>query len=187
MLNFWFRAVPGSEERKRTKIRFGRFLVLKNGKEPRFVSGRLPKIGRRGTKIRFRVLKNGKKRTNVRSGGLPDSEEQKNQDSFGWASDKRRNQDLFGWTLDKWETKIRSWASKEWKTLKIRSGGFLSSEERKKNQDSFSQPPRLGILDNGSRSFELAGNLNWIHSGFYFGKMASFRFLGYWIRLYKFR
>ncbi|CAB4442063.1 unnamed protein product [Rhizophagus irregularis] len=36
MLNFWFRAVPGSEERKRTKIRFGRFLVPKNRKEPRF-------------------------------------------------------------------------------------------------------------------------------------------------------
>ncbi|CAB4442163.1 unnamed protein product [Rhizophagus irregularis] len=179
MLNFWFRAVPGSEERKRTKIRDFR---RSEEEEPRFV-----RTNQDSFRAGFRVPKNGKKRTNVRSGGLPDSEEQKNQDSFGWASDKRRNQDLFGWTSDKWETKIRSWASKEWKTLKIRSGGFLSSEERKKNQDSFSQPPRLGILDNGSRSFELAGNLNWIHSGFYFGKMASFRFLGYWIRLYKFR
>ncbi|CAB4427533.1 unnamed protein product [Rhizophagus irregularis] len=104
LLFFRFRAVPGSEERKRTKIRFGRFLVPKNGKEPRFIQGGLPcSKEREKTKIRFRVLKNGKKRTNVRSGGLPDSEEQKNQDSFGWASDKRRNQDLFGWTSDKWE------------------------------------------------------------------------------------
>ncbi|CAB4442061.1 unnamed protein product [Rhizophagus irregularis] len=76
MLNFWFRAVPGSEERKRTKIRFGRFLVPKNRKEPRFETSEDRKKRNQDsfvlTKIRkfragFRVPKNGKKRTNVHS------------------------------------------------------------------------------------------------------------------------
>ncbi|CAB4405808.1 unnamed protein product [Rhizophagus irregularis] len=93
--------LPGSKEWKRTKIR----------------SGGLPNSEERKIKIRFRVLKNGKKRTKVRSGGLPgseerkrtkirkfgrsvSSEERKNQDSFGWTSDKRGNQDLFGWASE---------------------------------------------------------------------------------------
>ncbi|CAB4427716.1 unnamed protein product [Rhizophagus irregularis] len=142
----WFRAVPGSEERKRTKIRKyirilgsgGSWFRRTEKNQDSFRAGfRVLKNGKK-TKIRFRVLKNGKKRTNVRSGGLPDSEEQKNQDSFGWASDKRRNQDLFGFMgfqrMENPEDSI-GWISEFRKT--------------KKNQDSFSQPLRLGILDNG--------------------------------------
>ncbi|CAB4442062.1 unnamed protein product [Rhizophagus irregularis] len=59
MLNFWFRAVPGSEERKRTKIRDFR---RSEEEEPRFV-----RTNQDSFRAGFRVPKNGKKRTNVHS------------------------------------------------------------------------------------------------------------------------
>ncbi|CAB4405809.1 unnamed protein product [Rhizophagus irregularis] len=132
--------LPGSKEWKRTKIR----------------SGGLPNSEERKIKIRFRVLKNGKKRTKVRSGGLPgseerkrtkirkfgrsvSSEERKNQDSFGWTSDKRGNQDLFGWASEERKPKdkdsIGRLPKNENPKIKISSG---LSEERKKTKDSVS-------------------------------------------------
>ncbi|CAB4415389.1 unnamed protein product [Rhizophagus irregularis] len=115
--------LPSSEERK-TKIRkdkyeswfWAGFLVPKNGKEPRFISGRLPKIGRRGTKIRFRVPKNGKKRTKIRSGGL------------------RTNEGIMirlGGLWTNGRTKIRSWASKERRMEKPKDSFGWASKERK--------------------------------------------------------
>ncbi|CAB4405302.1 unnamed protein product [Rhizophagus irregularis] len=113
--------LPGSKEWKRTKIR----------------SGGLPNSEERKIKIRFRVLKNGKKRTKVRSGGLSGSEERKRTKirsavRFGWTSDKRGNQDSFGWASEERKPKDKdsSVSSEERKKPRFVSGSLEKVEPR---------------------------------------------------------
>ncbi|GET60990.1 hypothetical protein GLOIN_2v1779851 [Rhizophagus irregularis DAOM 181602=DAOM 197198] len=144
-----------SKERENSKIRSGVLPCSEEWENSKIRSGVLPcSEERENSKIRSGVLPCSEEWENskIRSGGLPCSEERENsKDSIwiGWASEKRKPKDSIGWASE--ERKLKDsigWASEKRKSkdkdscgglptnenpkIKIRSGGFRLSKERKK-------------------------------------------------------
>ncbi|GET59896.1 hypothetical protein RIR_jg17074.t2 [Rhizophagus irregularis DAOM 181602=DAOM 197198] len=128
-----YKRTPALIQNRTLRFRVG-FLVLKNGKELRFIrSGWLPSSEEW-------------KRTKIRSGWLPSSEEWKEPsfvrpfgfDSFASSEERKKTKIRLGGLpiFGKSGTKIRSGGflnSEEWK-IKIRSGGFSNSEVQKRTK-----------------------------------------------------
>ncbi|CAB5356963.1 unnamed protein product [Rhizophagus irregularis] len=136
--------LPGSEEWKRTKIRSGWLSSSQEQKEPSFVQPFGFSVS--GGASEFRRMKKNqdsftsseeRKRTKIRSGGLPIFGKSGNQDSIGWISKFRstENQDSIGW-ISEFQRSGGFPNSEEW-NIKIQSGGFSNSEVRKRTKIRF--------------------------------------------------
>ncbi|GET61922.1 hypothetical protein RIR_jg11881.t2 [Rhizophagus irregularis DAOM 181602=DAOM 197198] len=117
--------------------------VPKNGKISRFVwvCFRVPKNGKipRFDLVGFRRTEN--QETKIRKIGWA-SEERKPKDSIGWASEERKPKDSIGWASEERKPKDKDSCgglpTNENPKIKIRSGGFRLSKERKKLKIRFS-------------------------------------------------